>query len=50
MDPIITNQEGRFVLGSQRPGQLVLRVSRPGAEPTLVSLVIPSETYDVVVD
>lgn len=50
MDPIITNQEGRFVLGTQRPGSLALRVSRPGAEPVLVSLVIPSETYDVVVD
>ncbi|MBX0331310.1 Pvc16 family protein [Oscillochloris sp. ZM17-4] len=50
MDPVITSQEGRFILGSQQPGQLVLRVVRPGAESTLVSLVIPSETYDVVVD
>jgi hypothetical protein len=50
MDPVLTNQEGRFVLGSQRPGPLVLRVLRPGADPMLVSLVIPSETYEVVVD
>jgi hypothetical protein len=50
MDPVITNHEGRFTLGSRQPGQLVLRVSRPGAKPRLVSLVIPSDTYDVVVD
>jgi hypothetical protein len=50
MDPVLTTQEGRFTLGTRQPGPLVLRVSRPGAKPTLVSLVIPSETYDVVVD
>jgi hypothetical protein len=50
MDPVITNQEGRFILGSQQPGPLVLRVLRPGAEAKQVALVIPAETYDVVVD
>lgn len=50
MDPVSTNHEGRFLLGSQQPGQLVLRVVRPGGDPKLVSLVIPSDTYDVVVD
>ncbi|NTV62394.1 MAG: DUF4255 domain-containing protein [Oscillochloris sp.] len=50
MDPLITNQEGRFVLGSQRPGPLVLRAVLPGREPIVVSLVVPAETYDVVVD
>lgn len=50
MYPIMTNQEGRFILGSQQPGQLVLRVVRPGGEPTLVSLDVPAETYDIIVD
>jgi hypothetical protein len=50
MDPVLTTQEGRFTLGARQPGPLVLRVARPGAKPMLVSLVIPSETYDVVVD
>jgi hypothetical protein len=50
MDPVFTTQEGRFTLGARQPGQLVLRVARPGAAPTLVSITIPSDTYDVVVD
>jgi hypothetical protein len=50
MDPILTTQEGRFTLGVRQPGPLVLRVARPGAAPTPVSLTIPSDTYDVVVD
>jgi len=50
MDPVLTDEEGRFRLGLRQPGSLVLRVIRAGQEPRLISLVIPSDTYDVVVD
>lgn len=49
-EPVLTNDEGRFVLGTQQPGQLTLRVLRPGGRPQLATLTIPSETYDVVVE
>jgi hypothetical protein len=50
LPPIITSAEGRFTLGPLQPGPLTLRVTRPGAEDRLVPLVIPSESYDVVID
>lgn len=48
--PVITSAEGRFTLGPLQPGSLMLRVTRPGVEDRLAPLVIPSESYDIVID
>ena len=47
---VITNDEGRFSLRVRRDGSLTLRVTDPGGKIRLISLQIPSASYDVVLD
>lgn len=46
----ITDGLGQFRLTHLRPGPITLRLTRPGRNPQLIDITIPSDTYDMTLD
>jgi hypothetical protein len=46
----VTRPDGTFVLTGVPLGEVTLRVTPSGRPPTLATVAIPSESYEVVVD
>jgi len=47
---VVTGADGGFVLPNVQPGPVTLRIARPGGTPTRVEMVVPSDTYEVVLE
>ena len=46
----VTNAEGRYVLQGLSPGRVVLQISRESAPPRSIEVVVPGDSYDIVID
>lgn len=47
---VATDPDGRFVLPGVDAGPVTLRITREGKPPKVVTLAIPSDTYEIVLD
>jgi hypothetical protein len=49
-EEVIADEAGRFSLNIHAPGTVTLRVSHQAASPRLVTITVPSSSYDIVLD